>query len=155
MGNAPARLGVLVAFPCSSRLGLADPPRRPGSDEPMSVDLPDATEPGMRRAAFETLDEAWRLGVRHFDAARSYAVPGSKGSACRSLRATRASSFGSGAVGGRSLHPLFQPSESCLHFSTTSSVAYDTFLADLPSKGVITNHGSYRCRYASWHRRRE
>lgn len=37
-------------------------------------DLPDATEPGMRRAAFETFDEAWRLGVRHFDAARSYGL---------------------------------------------------------------------------------
>ena len=39
-----------------------------------SDDLPDATEPGMRRAAFETFDEAWRLGVRHFDAARSYGL---------------------------------------------------------------------------------
>lgn len=39
-----------------------------------SDDLPDATEQGMRRAAFETFDEAWRLGVRHFDAARSYGL---------------------------------------------------------------------------------
>lgn len=37
-------------------------------------DIADASEAGMRTAAFETLDEAWRLGVRHFDAARSYGL---------------------------------------------------------------------------------
>ncbi len=39
-----------------------------------SDDIADASESGMRAAAFETLDEAWRLGVRHFDAARSYGL---------------------------------------------------------------------------------
>jgi len=37
-------------------------------------DITDASEAGMRAAAFETLDEAWRLGVRHFDTARSYGL---------------------------------------------------------------------------------
>lgn len=37
-------------------------------------DLPDASEAGLRANAFATLDEAWRLGVRHFDAARSYGL---------------------------------------------------------------------------------
>lgn len=37
-----------------------------------ATDIVDGSEPGMRAAAFETLDAAWRLGVRHFDAARSY-----------------------------------------------------------------------------------
>lgn len=35
-------------------------------------DVVDGSEAGMQRAAFEVLDEAWRLGVRHFDTARSY-----------------------------------------------------------------------------------
>ena len=37
-----------------------------------SEDVVDASEAGMQRAAFEVLDEAWKLGVRHFDTARSY-----------------------------------------------------------------------------------
>ena len=37
-----------------------------------SEDVVDGSEAGMQRAAFEVLDEAWRLGVRHFDTARSY-----------------------------------------------------------------------------------
>jgi len=35
-------------------------------------DVPDTSVAGMRANAFSTFDEAWRLGVRHFDAARSY-----------------------------------------------------------------------------------
>lgn len=37
-----------------------------------SEDVVDGSEAGMQRTAFEVLDEAWRLGVRHFDTARSY-----------------------------------------------------------------------------------
>lgn len=35
-------------------------------------DVADASEAGMQAAAFAVLDEAWALGLRHFDAARSY-----------------------------------------------------------------------------------
>lgn len=35
-------------------------------------DVPDASESAMRARAFEVLDEAWALGVRHVDTARSY-----------------------------------------------------------------------------------
>jgi aryl-alcohol dehydrogenase-like predicted oxidoreductase len=39
-----------------------------------ALDVRDASEAGMRRAALEVLDEAWALGVRHFDTARSYGL---------------------------------------------------------------------------------
>lgn len=35
-------------------------------------DLPDASETGLEAQAHEVMDEAYRLGIRHFDAARSY-----------------------------------------------------------------------------------
>ncbi len=37
-------------------------------------DVPDASVAGMRDGCFAVLDEAWRLGVRHVDAARSYGL---------------------------------------------------------------------------------
>ncbi|MBL8933872.1 MAG: aldo/keto reductase [Archangium sp.] len=37
-----------------------------------AADVVDGSEAGMQRTAFAVLDEAWRLGVRHFDTARSY-----------------------------------------------------------------------------------
>ena len=61
----------MTAFPAFG-LGLAAL-GRPGY---MSIDhgkdIADASVEGMRANAYATLDEAWRLGVRHFDAARSY-----------------------------------------------------------------------------------
>lgn len=37
-------------------------------------DVSDASEAGMRRRAFEVLDAAYRLGIRHVDTARSYGL---------------------------------------------------------------------------------